>query len=97
MKLEKTLRSNGESLELVQEEADGLELSLDECGEYLDKLKAEVERAQEVEDKQKEDLDVRKKELGEKEEEVEGFRKKQVSFSLHRVASLSLTKKPRWS
>ena len=42
------------------------------------KLKKQVQRAQELEENQKEDLEKRKKELDEKEEEVEGFKKKQV-------------------
>ena len=50
-KLEKSLRSNNESLELVQGELDDLELSLDECQEYLGSLKKQVQRAQELEEK----------------------------------------------
>jgi structural maintenance of chromosome 4 len=77
-KLEKSLRSNGESSEQVEAELEDLETQLEECNEYLSELKAQVDQAQSKEENQKEDLDQLKRELEEKEEQVAGFRKRQV-------------------
>lgn len=78
-KLEKTLKANGESREIVENDLEALVAQLEECQEYVENLKSQVEKAQDVEEKRKEELDKQQKKLDKQNEQVQAFRQKEVS------------------
>jgi structural maintenance of chromosome 4 len=79
-KFEATIATNSEALETAKDEFDQLQEQLGECQQFLVELRAKMEEAQAAADNSKEDLESLKSELETKTEEIQEFRRKEVSF-----------------
>lgn len=78
VRLEGTLGSNSATLEELEAEIQQLDKRLEELGNEVAQLREKVEAAQAAAENSKDDLENLKTELDEKEEQISGFRQKEV-------------------
>jgi structural maintenance of chromosome 4 len=79
-RLEGTLANNSVTLQELESEMQQLEARLQELANEVAQLREKVEAAQSAADNSKEDLENLKAELDAKEDEISGFRQKEVCF-----------------
>lgn len=77
-KLEKSLRSNNESLVIVGNDIEKLDKQLGSCQECMEDISTKVEQARIAEESQKEDMDRKQSELDKQIEAVQAFRQREV-------------------
>lgn len=75
----KNIDSNTSVLNEIDAELEDLNSKLDDCNEFVNDTKAKVEDAQSAAENARDDLDNLKAELDEKTEQIQKFRKKEVS------------------
>jgi structural maintenance of chromosome 4 len=78
VKLQHTLETSTNSLQEVEREIADLDDQLEECGQYVAKLRTKVDAAQTAAENSKDDLEALKAELDAKTEEIQAFRQKEV-------------------
>ena len=86
VKLANAIKNNKATLEELQEELEGLNQQYEECTEYVEEIRAQVEVAQTAAENSKDDLEALKAQLDEKTEEIQAFRQKEVC---HKVSCSS--------
>lgn len=96
LKLDKSVEEHSTSLKEADAELDLLNGQIDELASFITELQAKVEEAKAVAENSKDDLDNLKKDLDRKEEEIQAFKSKEVTFLLS-VSNLFTCTTIRWS
>ena len=88
VKLANAIKNNKATLEELQEELEGLNQQYEECTEYVEEIRAQVEVAQTAAENSKDDLEALKAQLDEKTEEIQAFRQKEVCHKVSLILPL---------
>ena len=85
----KNLEANSAALQEIEPDLEDLNKKLEDCNEFVDEMKSKVEAAQSAAENAKDDLDSLKAELDEKMEQIQKFRKREVSHSASYLSALN--------